>query len=462
MNYKNTIKKLSIAMVLLLTFAACSDDDDNSNEILPTQPNIVELAIATPELSSLVAALTAADLVDALNADGPFTVFAPTNDAFATFLSENGFANLDEVPVDVLTQVLLYHVVAGKIGSTDLTNPGNTTAMTLQGEDLTVTMPEATITDATGASDIGITAVDIEASNGVVHLVNKVMLPFPLEQNIVDLALDTPELSSLVAALTAADLVGALNGDGPFTVLAPTNEAFATFLSDNGFATLDDVPVDVLTQVLLNHVISGVITSSDLVSAGSGYSNTLANGAGNNSMSIYFNTSNGVKFNGISSVSLADITASNGVVHIVDAVIGLPTVVTFAAADPTFSTLVTALTELTPATDFVEVLQGVGPFTVFAPTNDAFSALPAIPAEEPLTQILLYHVVAGNIASGDLTNPGNTTAMTLQGEDITVTMPEATITDASGNTDIGIIAVDVQAVNGVIHAINKVMLPLQP
>ena len=107
-------------------------------------------------------------------------------------------------------------------------------------------------------------------------------------------------------------------------------------------------------------------------------------------------------------------------------------------------------------------MQGVGPFTVFAPTNDAFSALPAIPAEEPLTQILLYHVVAGNIASGDLTNPGNTTAMTLQGEDITVTMPEATITDASGNTDIGIIAVDVQAVNGVIHAINKVMLPLQP
>ena len=72
MNYKNTIKKLSIAMVLLLTFAACSDDDDNSNEILPTQPNIVELAIATPDLSSLVAALTAADLVDALNADGPF------------------------------------------------------------------------------------------------------------------------------------------------------------------------------------------------------------------------------------------------------------------------------------------------------------------------------------------------------------------------------------------------------
>ncbi|MDG2052870.1 MAG: fasciclin domain-containing protein [Flavobacteriaceae bacterium] len=460
MNYTNTIKKISIAMVLFLTFAACSDDDNN--EIIPTQQNIVELAIATPELSSLVAALTAADLVDALNADGPFTVFAPTNEAFATFLSDYDFATLDDVPVEVLQQVLLYHVVASEIASSDLTNPGNTTAMTLQGADLTVTMPEATITDATGITDIRITAVDIEASNGVVHLIDKVMLPFLItEQNIVDLAIATPELSSLVAALTAADLVGALNGDGPFTVLAPTNDAFANFLSDNGFATLDDVPVDVLTQVLLNHVISADLTSTDLVTAGSGYTNTLASGADNNSMSIYFNTSNGVTFNGTSSVSQADITASNGVIHIVDAVIGLPTVVTFAAADPTFSTLVTALTELTPATNFVEILQGEGPFTVFAPTDEAFSALPSIPDEEPLTQILLYHVVAGNIASADLTNPGNTTAMTLQGEDIIVTMPEATITDASGNTDIGIIAVDVQAVNGIIHVINKVMLPLE-
>ena len=314
-----------------------------------------------------------------------------------------------------------------------------------------------------GVTDIGITAVDIEASNGVIHTIDKIMLPFFLtEQNIVDIAIVTPELSSLVAALFAADLVDVLNEDGPFTVLAPTNEAFATFLADNGFATLDDVPVALLQQVLLNHVIAGDLTSTDLVTAGSGYTNTAASGAGNNSMSIYFNTSNGVMFNGISTVSQADIIASNGVIHIVDAVIGLPTVVTFATADPTFSTLVTALTVLTPATNFVEILQGEGPFTVFAPTDEAFSALPAIPDEEPLTQILLYHVVAGNIASANLTNPGNTTAVTLQGEEITVTMPEATITDADGNTDIGIIAVDVQAVNGVIHVINKVMLPLQP
>ena len=92
-------------MVLLLTFAACSDDDDNNNVIIPTEQNIVDLAIVTPELSSLVAALTAAGLVDALNGDGPFTVLAPTNDAFAAFLADNGFATLGDVPVPLLQQV---------------------------------------------------------------------------------------------------------------------------------------------------------------------------------------------------------------------------------------------------------------------------------------------------------------------------------------------------------------------
>ena len=206
------------------------------------------------------------------------------------------------------------------------------------------------------------------------------------------------------------------------------------------------------------------VIASDLTTAGAGYTNTSASGQNNNAMSLYFNTSDGVTFNGVSTVSTADIEASNGTIHIVDAVIGIPTVVTFAAADPSFATLVTALTELTPATDFVDILQGEGPFTVFAPTNDAFSALPAIPAEEPLTQVLLYHVVGGNVTSSDLTNPGETTAETLQGDSITITLPGsegtiANVTDASGASDIGIVAVDVQAGNGVIHVLNKVMIP---
>jgi len=285
-------------------------------------------------------------------------------------------------------------------------------------------------------------------------------------QNIVEIALETPNLTSLVAALTAADgdLVTVLQGDGPFTVLAPTNDAFTAFLSANGFNTLEDVPTDVLTQILLNHVIMADVVANDLITSGAGYTNTLATGPNNNAMSLYFNTSDGVTFNGVSTVTQADIEATNGTIHIVDAVIGIPTVVTFAVADPSFSTLVTALTDLTPATDFVSTLEGEGPFTVFAPTNEAFSALPAIPEEEALTQVLLYHVVGGNVTSSDLTNPGETTAETLQGDSITITLPGsegniANITDASGATDIGIVAVDVQAGNGVIHVLNKVMIP---
>ena len=285
-------------------------------------------------------------------------------------------------------------------------------------------------------------------------------------QNIVEIALETPNLTSLVAALTAADgdLVTVLQGDGPFTVLAPTNDAFTAFLSANGFNTLEDVPTDVLTQILLNHVIMADVVANDLITSGAGYTNTLATGPNNNAMSLYFNTSDGVTFNGVSTVTQADIEATNGTIHIVDAVIGIPTVVTFAVADPSFSTLVTALTDLTQATDFVSTLEGEGPFTVFAPTNEAFSALPAIPEEEALTQVLLYHVVGGNVTSSDLTNPGETTAETLQGDSITITLPGsegniANITDASGATDIGIVAVDVQAGNGVIHVLNKVMIP---
>ena len=230
----------------------------------------------------------------------------------------------------------------------------------------------------------------------------------------------------------------------------------------------------VLSQILLNHVIGDAITSSDLVTGGAGYANTSASGPGMNALSIYFNTSDGVVFNGISTVTTADVVGSNGIIHAVDTVIDIPSVVTFAAADPNFSTLVEALTTLTPGTDFASILSRtegsnadcINPdFTVFAPTNDAFAALSEIPSEVPLTQILLYHVVGeANITSGDLTPNGDTTTGTLEGDDIIITLPGtdqniADITDAAGNTGIGIIAVDVQAGNGIIHVVNEVLIP---
>jgi len=285
---------------------------------------------------------------------------------------------------------------------------------------------------------------------------------------IVDIAVGSENLTTLVAALQRADLVTTLASQGPFTVLAPSNEAFNTFLTANGFNSLDDVPTDILTNILLNHVVGGRLASTDLTT---GYASTFAtSSASQTSMSLFIDTSNGVRFNGVSSVTDADIEADNGIVHLVDAVIGLPSVVTFAVADPTFSTLVTALTRDDLTTDFVSVLStGAGtspaPFTVFAPTNDAFGLLLTelgisglADIDEPtLDAVLKTHVVGGaNVFDTDLSD--NLTVTTLGGDLTANVTGGATLTDSSGRT-IDIIATNVQADNGVIHAINKVILP---
>ena len=285
---------------------------------------------------------------------------------------------------------------------------------------------------------------------------------------IVNLAVDSADLTSLVAALDRANLVSTLNGEGPFTVLAPTNDAFAAFLSANNFNSLEDVPVDTLTKILLNHVISGSLISTDL---STGYANTLATSAASQTpLSIYVDTSNGVRFNGVSSVSAADILAVNGVIHKVDAVIGLPNIVTFASADPNFSTLVSALTRSDLTTDFVSVLSTAtgtspAPFTVFAPINDAFNRLltelnlaSLSEIDEPTLDVVLkYHVVGGaNVLDSNLTD--NLTISTLSGDITADITGGARLTDPTGRVS-DIIATNVQANNGVIHAINKVILP---
>jgi uncharacterized surface protein with fasciclin (FAS1) repeats len=283
---------------------------------------------------------------------------------------------------------------------------------------------------------------------------------------IVDVAVNN-NLSSLVAAVTKAELVATLSGSGPFTVLAPTNEAFAAFLEEKGFNSLDDVPKEVITQILLNHVIDGSLKSTDLTT---GYANTKATSdASQTPMSIYINTDGGVKFNGISQVSVPNVSADNGTVHVVDKVIDLPTIVTFAAADSNFSILVEALARESSYT-YVETLSTPNgtepaPFTVFAPVNSAFvsllneldlTALSEVPTAT-LTSTLNTHVVAGaNVLESGLSD--NMPISTLGGAlTVNLSAGEATLTD-SGSRISKIIATDVQANNGVIHAIDKVVL----
>ena len=278
----------------------------------------------------------------------------------------------------------------------------------------------------------------------------------PQQNNsITDIASENPNFSILVEALSRADLAETLDQEGSYTVFAPTNEAFMNFLDDNGFESLDDVPVATLTQVLLNHVVSGTNLSSGLTT---GYVKTLATGSASstNTLSMFINTASGVRLNGVSSVTTADIIADNGVIHVVDAVIGLPTIVTHATANPNFSTLATLLTEQ----ELVGTLNGTAssPFTVFAPLNSAFDTatlnLYGGLNSTQKTAVLTYHVVPGaNVLSNAIPSGPITTFETG-----TFTISGTVITDEQSRAT-NIVATDVQASNGVIHAVNQVLLP---
>ncbi|WP_299245135.1 fasciclin domain-containing protein [uncultured Aquimarina sp.] len=292
----------------------------------------------------------------------------------------------------------------------------------------------------------------------------------PTENIVVTATADT-DLSLLVAALGAADgdLVSVLSGTGPFTVLAPTNTAMEAFLTANNYADIAAVPTDALQQLLLNHVIPGQLTSAALTSNGAGYATTASTaGPDGTSISMYYNTSNGVVFNGGATVTTPDIAASNGIIHKIDAVIGLPDITTFATADPNFSRLVEGLTAYN--FDYVTTLQGAGPFTVFAPNNAAFDTLLAtdpmwnatgdIP-EMTLEGALNLHVIQNaNVLEADLTD-GEVNTL---GGNVTIDATAKTVSDGADPANTAAITeTDVQATNGVIHMIDNVLLsPIAP
>ena len=439
-------------------------------------PDVTTFATADPNFDILVQALTADEsftFVETLMMSedpAPFTVFAPTNTAFTNVLDELELAGLNDIPADLLSSILSYHVVAGSnVRAEDLTD--QMMVETLETGSFTINLGEnVTITDENGRTAT-IVATNVQANNGVIHALDTVILPeneaIEIETNtIADFVAGNEDYSSLLAALEATDLTSTFTGTDDYTVFAPNDAAFAAFLSDNNFASLDEVPVDLLTQVLLNHVQMGEIMSTDLTT---GYIPSMAVwGASEEPLSMYINTDDGVMINGVASVTSADNEVDNGIIHAVDAVIGLPNITTFATADPNFDILVQALTREDSFT-FVETLmmsEDPAPFTVFAPINDAFvdlldelelGALADIPTET-LEATLAYHVVTGaNVRSGDLTDDMDVT--TLEGGDFTVNLGDnVTITDENERTAT-VIATDVQATNGVIHALDTVLLP---
>ena len=288
---------------------------------------------------------------------------------------------------------------------------------------------------------------------------------------IADIASSNANLSTLVAALNKTGLTSTFDSAGDYTVFAPTNDKFQAFLDANGFDNLDEVPVPLLTEILKNHVVSGSFYSDELAT---GYVKTLAKGSASttNTLSMFIQVGSTVKLNGGATnggatVVTADIEASNGVIHIVDNVIGLPTVVNHAIANPDFSSLVGALTSAGQP-DFVTILSGVGPFTVFAPNNAAFTSLNtelapggiAGVSAANLTKVLTYHVVSpANVLAASLTEGQIVTPIVTPEESFTVLLSGGARLKDVNNRECNIIATDVQASNGVVHVLGKVLLP---
>ncbi len=505
---KKFIRLKNLVLLAAFSMFALSCDNDDTDVVDrndDTNNTIAAVATGESSLSSLVAALVQADagLVEALSDnDKTYTVFAPTNAAFDALLGNlDGYDSLEDFDTDeekaLLAKILTYHVVAGIAAkSTDLSD--EQTIETLQGEDVTVSLDGGVfIQDATDM-DAQVTLPDVMASNGVVHLIDKVLLPQEVldalsgdeemdSKNLVEIVVETEALSILEAAVIKAGLVETLSSDGPFTVFAPTDDAFVALLGILGddYNGLDDFDTDaemmLLKDILLYHVIAGAeVKEADLAEG------SVETALAGNAIEVIASGDTfviGDASDTDANITGTDIMASNGVAHTIDKVLlpqsaidfvaslSLKTIVEIAVETDDLSLLVGALQQADAG--LVETLSGDGPFTVFAPTNDAFVALlgalgddynslsdfDTAEEKELLVKVLTYHVVSGTAAfSTDLSN--GQMIQTVQGENVGINIKDGTVhVEDATNENASVVLPNVEASNGVVHVINKVLLP---
>jgi transforming growth factor-beta-induced protein len=418
--------------------------------------DIVDTAVGAGTFKTLAAALTAAGLVDTLKGKGPFTVFAPTDDAFAKLPKGTVEDLLKPENKAKLVSILTYHVVAGSVKAADVVKL--TSAKTVEGTDVKIKVDGANVM----VNDAKVTATDIEASNGIIHVIDTVIMPAammaPALKDIVDTAVGAGSFKTLAAALTAAGLVDTLKGKGPFTVFAPTDEAFAKLPKGTVEDLLKPENKAKLVSILTYHVVAGSVKAADVVKL------TSAKTVEGTDVKIKVDGAN-VMVND-AKVTKTDIEASNGVIHVIDTVIMPAAMMTPAVKDivdtavgaGSFKTLAAALT----AAGLVDTLKGKGPFTVFAPTDEAFAKLPKGTLEDllkpenkaKLVDILTYHVVPGTVKAAEVVK--HSSVATVEGKNImiTVTGGKVLLNGASN-----VVTTDIVASNGVIHVIDAVLLP---
>jgi uncharacterized surface protein with fasciclin (FAS1) repeats len=267
--------------------------------------DLVDTAVSAGSFKTLAAALQAAGLIDALKGEGPFTVFAPTDDAFAKLPEGTVETLLKPENKGRLVSVLTYHVVKGKVPAATVVGLRGATTLNGQRVDIQVDGGNVQVDNA------NVVKTDVECSNGIIHVIDSVMLP--ATDDIPTTASKAGTFNTLLAAVKAAGLVEALSGEGPLTVFAPTDEAFAKLPKGTVETLLKPENRGKLAAILKYHVVSGRVYSTDALAAGE--ATTLQGGK----VKIVA-TASGAKVNDANLVA-TDIDSSNGVIHVIDAVI---------------------------------------------------------------------------------------------------------------------------------------------
>ena len=305
------------------------------------QENLVEVASGKNDVSTLVKALQAADLQSALEGEGPFTVFAPTDDAFANLPEGVLDALLQAENKEALSNILRYHVVSGQMSASDISsaakqNGGTYELETLSGGKLMVKMDDEganiLLEDAQG-NTVSVQKDEVKASNGILHPVNGVLLPAGVDPtalvagpDIVAVASGNEDFSTLVAAVKAAGLVETLQGEGPFTVFAPTDAAFEALPEGTLEMLLKPESKDQLTGILTYHVVAGAVDAATLTEAiqssdNGEYTISTVNGG---ELTASIKDGNVILTDAqgrTAQVVATDVDASNGLIHVIDTVV---------------------------------------------------------------------------------------------------------------------------------------------
>jgi transforming growth factor-beta-induced protein len=482
-------------------FVACESLVDVIDKVLiPSwvENSIVDRAIADEELSILVNLVVQAELAEILSSSGPYTVLAPSNDAFRELLASPSI-DPSNVDINLIKGLLTFHVIDG-IYSADEIVDGLELA-TLQG-DAVVFAVDGDVVTVNGSL---VTDVDILANNGIIHKIDGVLIPnisIPVVETpdespsvaapsetetlgtIVDVASADEDLSILVDAVVHAGLADTLSSAGPFTVFAPTDAVWTKALTNPEDITVLDA--DILKEILLYHTVAGTYTAADITD---GLILTTVQGE-----TIEFSIDgDAVMINGNVMITGTDILASNGVIHTIDGILfpqanepedapmvspNEPTEATTGTKNETSSEPTGTIIDVASGEDdlsilvnlivqagLVETLSSEGRFTVFAPTNSAFTTvfndlgldatdLGDVVDSEALSSILTYHVVAGIYKASDIID--GLTLTTVQGDTIEFGVSSDGVVTVNNEV---ISVTDIPASNGVIHTIAGVLFP---